>query len=498
MPRATPNDPIETAARGRPVPATAPDLAVLAGIVVVGTALRLYFLGEPMRSDEAYTYTEYASRSLYDAVSLYTFPNNHLLHTALVHVSVRTLGAAPWAVRLPALLAGAAMIPGTFVMARTFAGPLAGLFAAALVASSDILVSYSVNARGYTLLGLITVLLVAVAGRVAVEGRPRDWLALTLLPPLGFFTVPVMLYPYGGVLSWLVLALLFGRARGVRFDRLFLSGLVAGALTLLLYAPAVIRTGAASVVANKFVAPRPFGEVAHDLPGSLLEVWDQWNLDVPKVLTVLFLASWLAAVLSPSPVRAGVRALTGLVVTTALSSLAVVLYQSVVPFDRVWLFGLPLYLGCVGSGLAAVAGWAARARVAVVGPALALALCALLSFLVATSPEIPKDSARLTVNHGGAMVKRLRSLLGSDDAVITELPCEGPLKYYFMLNGMPVEPLYDYRVARARRLYIVVNRPNKQTPESVLVWNHLATPPGRAPRLVEDFGLSALYALDRW
>jgi hypothetical protein len=467
-------------------------------IAALGAALRCYYLSEPVRADEAYTYTEYASRSLYDAVSLYTFPNNHLFHSALVHLSVKSLGDAPWAVRLPALVAGLALIPATFVMARRFAGPLAGFFSAALVAASDPLVSYSVNARGYTLLCLITVLLVTAAGRVADEGSARDWLALPLLPPIGFFTVPVMLYPYGGVVAWLTLARLTGRTQGVRFDRLFLSVLVAGALTLLLYAPAVWRTGAEAVVANRFVAPRPFAEVMRDLPGSLLGVWDQWNLDVPRPLSACFLAAWIAAVVIPSPLRGGVRALSGLVLTVAAWSLVVVLYQSVVPFDRVWLFLLPLYLGCVGSGLAALTVRVSRGRARAGGRLLALLLGVALSILVARSPEISKESRLLTVNHGDAVARRLGALLGPNDAVITELPCDGPLKYYFVVNRMPVEPLYDYRIARARRLYIVVNRPNKQTPESVLAYNRIVAPAGHSPRLVEDYGLSALYVMDRW
>src|SRR5262249_43061913 len=72
-------------------------------VLVIGTALRLYYsLAEPMRYDEAYTFNEYASPSLYDALSLYTFPNNHIFHSALVHLSILAFGDRPWAVRLPA------------------------------------------------------------------------------------------------------------------------------------------------------------------------------------------------------------------------------------------------------------------------------------------------------------------------------------------------------------------------------------------------------------
>jgi hypothetical protein len=475
--------------------ATAWERLALAAIVAIGIGVRLYFLGEPMRADEAFTYNEYATRSTYDAVSLYTFPNNHLFHTLLVHLSVMAFGGALWAVRLPALLAGIGMVPAAHVLARKFATPSAGLIAAALVAASDPLVSYSVNARGYTLLALFTLLLAAAAHGVASRGLASDWLAFTIIPPLGFFTVPIMLYPFGGVVAWLLLRKLMGRAKGVRLDRSLVSGLAAGALTALFYSPTIFRMGVRAVTSNQFVKPRLFAEVVRDLPPSLLEVWAQWNLDIPGPVTAALLAAWLAGLIVPSPLRAGARSMTGLLLTIAAFSLAVVLYQSVVPFDRVWLFLLPVYQVAVACGLAALATRPARGRAVV--PVFAVGLAAALSWLVARSPEIPKDSARLTINAGPEIVERLRDRLGPGVAVVAELPCEAPLKYYFLVNGLPVEPLYDYRIAAARRIYVAVNKPNGQTPESVLRFNKVALRGGEGPQLVEDFGKSALYVVDR-
>ena len=473
---------------------TAAEILALGLIVALGLALRLRFMNEPVRSDEAYTYNEYATRSTYDAVSLYTFPNNHLLHTLFVHAAVRSLGGAPWVLRLPAFVAGVALIPATYLMTRRFAGGSAGLFAAALAAASDPLVSYSVNGRGYTMLALFTVGMAAAAKGLTTEGRWRDWAAFTLIPPLGFFTIPVMLYPYGGIVAWLLLAKLTGRARPMRVDRLITSGLFAGVLTLLAYAPSMARTGVESVVANKFVAPRPFAEVRRDLPGSLVDVWDQWNLDVPAPIKYGVVIAVVVGLVVRSEERAGLRAIFGLFLSVFAFSLAVVLYQSVVPFDRVWLFGLPLYQGVVGAGLGALTG---RVRTRGYTPALAVLACVGLSVLVARSDVIPKDSARLTINHGPAIVELLRTRLGPDDAVVSELPCEGPLKYYFLVKNMPVEPLYDYRIARARRLYVVVNRPNGQTPDGVLAFSKVAVDKGRSPELLRDFGESAVYVFDR-
>lgn len=471
------------------------DRVALCLIIAIGAAARIHFIDEPMRSDEAYTYNEYATRSLYDAVSLYTFPNNHLLHTLLVHVVVRWFDGAPWAVRLPALLAGLALIPATYAMVRRIADPRSALFAAAFVAASDPLISYSVNGRGYTLLCLITTLFVWSASRIREDdgGRVRDWRLFTLLPPLGFFTIPIMLFPFGGVLVWLVIGRLTRSSKVPRLDRLLVAAFVSAGLTVLLYAPTLLRVGWKSVVANQFVAPRAFEEVRQQLPGSLVEVRLQWNLDIPLVVVDALVAAWFIALILPWPGRRGARALTGVTLTVFVWSLGVVLYQSRVPFDRVWLFLLPLYLGCLGTALGMIATLIAKewaTRVAAV--LLALALVA----LVVRSDSIPKESRRLTINHGAEIARRLAPLLSANAAVITELPCDGPLKYYFLVNEIPVEPLYDYRIARARRLYIVVNRPNGQTVESVMKANKMHISAGHRAELVEDYEFAAIYVLE--
>ena len=62
----------------------------------------------PLRYDEATTYNNFVSKPLYVALANYATPNNHLLHTFLAKVSVGLAGNEPWAIRLPALLAGIA------------------------------------------------------------------------------------------------------------------------------------------------------------------------------------------------------------------------------------------------------------------------------------------------------------------------------------------------------------------------------------------------------
>src|SRR5205807_1142091 len=82
----------------------------------------------------AATYLFYVRKPpLYGLVS-YTLPNNHVFHTLLVSVSTFLFGDHPWAIRLPAFLAGVAMIPLAFAAARRIHGDAAGLITAAFVA----------------------------------------------------------------------------------------------------------------------------------------------------------------------------------------------------------------------------------------------------------------------------------------------------------------------------------------------------------------------------
>ena len=480
------------------------ETAALIAIVVAGVAVRLGFLSRPMQLDEAYTYNEYASRPFLDGVSRYTLPNNHLLNTWLVHASTLAFGNQRWAVRLPAFLAGIGLIPATFAMVTRLRDRARGLFAAALVASSEPLIDYSTNARGYTLVALITVLLVILALRIRESGgRAVDWLGFTILPALGFFAIPIMLYPFGGVGLWLVLSSrrprsVVGPSRAVRLDRLLVSLIFAAALTVVLYLPALARMGMTAVAANSYVAPRPLGAVVAALPGSLAGAWLQWNRDIPRAVVTAFTLAWAASLVRQVSARRGLDGPTGLLLMVLVWGVLAALVQRVVPYDRVWLFAVPLYAACLAEGLSWACDWlqdASSVRLAVLRPGLAVLLCLALAVVVARGEALaPKNWG--TLHHADAMARLLGPLLGADDAVVAMTPCDAPLTYEFLRHRIPVAYLYDYRIARARRLFVAINRPGQDL-DVVLKNSKVPTSEFSAPRLLRDFGESALYEMER-
>src|SRR5687767_1863319 len=115
----------------------------LVWLVTIAIAMRALYLGQPMRYDEAVTYMYFVRLPWSEALSTYTYPNNHLFHTLLAKASVTVFGNLPWALRLPAFVAGVLVVPATYMVARAIYGSRPALFAAAIVATSGTLVLYS-------------------------------------------------------------------------------------------------------------------------------------------------------------------------------------------------------------------------------------------------------------------------------------------------------------------------------------------------------------------
>jgi len=91
-----------------------PFLVAIAGLFAIGLALRIVHMFDVVRLDEATTYALFASRPFGEAVTSYQLPNNHLLNTVFVKLSILAFGPEPWSLRLPNFIAGiGAMALGT-------------------------------------------------------------------------------------------------------------------------------------------------------------------------------------------------------------------------------------------------------------------------------------------------------------------------------------------------------------------------------------------------
>jgi hypothetical protein len=475
-------------------------LATLAALTAGAIALRLDFLFQPMRYDESVTYIHYASRPWYIALTAYTGPNNHVFHSLLVHVSTALFGGEPWAIRLPAFIAGVLLVPATYVAGRAIYDASTALLAAALVASSSWLVGYSTNARGYTLVALVFVLLLALAARLRSSASAAEWLAFAVLGAIGFATVPVMLYAFGAVVVWLALSMFSTREQELLVRRLLPALVTTAVLVGVVYAPIVAASGVHALVANEFVESHSWSTFTSELPDSVQSVVEGWHRDVWLPLAVVLGASFavgLALRWRPRGFRLPPAA-------AALIWIAPVLVvQRVVPFDRVWLFLLPLYLLTASAGIVALLrrlpARTLRGRERAVVAALALALGGSLAGNVAATRAVYHSEETSTLRDGRSIAALLDERLRPGDKVIVAPPADAILEYWLGRRGLNAASLLYWGEAGSTRRFLVVVKlgPDQYTLSEVLSDPRLRGVHLGAPEVVRRYPSSIVYEVER-
>lgn len=326
--------------------------ATLILIFLSGFGLRLSFLFQPMKLDEAASYIMFASHNLSYSVSFYPSFNNHLFNSLLMHFSTTFFGNAEWAVRLPVFLCGVLVIPGTYIVIRRLLGKYPGLLASALVAFSPILISYSTEARGYSIQTLIFLVLVWTALEIKEKGfNIGKAIAFCLLSSLGFYTIPTFLYAWSALVLWLILSAFFSDVSMPKWKFIgFLASACAGAvaITVLLYLPVVNRMGIKVLTGGEWLKPLPWSKFLKELPGSIRGVWYSWTTGLPIVVGILLALGLLISIIFYKRICSH---RVNLILVVIIWSSVIIFIQRLNPFARVWLPLFPLYLGFASAGL---------------------------------------------------------------------------------------------------------------------------------------------------
>jgi 4-amino-4-deoxy-L-arabinose transferase-like glycosyltransferase len=207
----------------------------------------------------------------------------------LTHFSWTVFGDHVWTVRLPAFLAGIALIPASYLVGRALYDRRAGLCAAALTAAAAPFVEYSVNGRGYTLGVLLVLTSLWLATRLPERSSRWLWAAFVLCSTLAVYTVPTMAYGVVTVAVWMGMVALLGPGpRKVRLvGELALALALIAALSVLLYAPVLGQPG--------WTAVDPVPVRWSPLGRLVSSVWENWNRDARHPLDWIVAAGFLGS-----------------------------------------------------------------------------------------------------------------------------------------------------------------------------------------------------------
>lgn len=424
-------------------------------ILLSGATLRVAALNDLVTYDEAYTYTSFATQSWWGAISDYSLPNNHLLHTLLVKLSTSLLGNHPYTMRLPAFLAGIFVIYLTYQLGKHFYQNETALAAAALVAWLPAMVRYDTDARGYSLVNLFTLLAWLAAARALQTNQLRYWLLLSLALTLGMFTIPTMTLPAGGIYLWtLAEALLRKENRRSFYWGLFGSGALGVLLTILLYTPVLVISGWRKLLANNFVQPVP---AAAYFPGILSErlqgTWQMWNLDLPLIVgLILSLGILLSLILH----RRIASTRLHLAVPMGVWLAFYILLRRPDAYDRFWAFLLaPLLL------------WASAGLLCLPHYRKGLTGVALIALLLAVGQTIPTIATRWQkLNNTEMIADYLQEGLRPGDMLLVGYPNNAPLWYYLTARG--VDPQYWQARPDFKNAVLVVSLNFEPSPEKLI------------------------------
>jgi len=427
-------------------------------LTVIAALLRIPVLSRPMGSDEAATFLYYASHPLPVALTVYGSPNNHILHSALMHLSYLLFGRAEWALRLPAFVAGVAIVPLTWIAARSVARRGA-ILAASFAAVAPVLIDYSTDARGYTMLCCFALICTAAMARIVRDGSRGPIALFAVSAALGFWTVPVMLYPFVMLGIW---GLITPRRRSAA-----IALAAAVVLVIVVYAPVLRVSGLAMITANPYV--RPVHDFLPKIPRYAATVVSDLFIGIPLVvqlgIVIGFAVAAVRRMVPPMWIGFG-----GVIV--------LILIQRVLPFPRIWL---PfLLLGFITA--AAAWPWSESTELMLAG-----AVVVALAITGMATPRL-RETGELRAVQGICRV--LDRTAAAGDPVLALPPSEMPLAFYCprvdVLHPDPGSP----------RLFVVSNLDYGQTLPKTLAY--FSVDPRRySIRKLRDFGSAAVYELRR-
>ncbi|MBI4732673.1 MAG: hypothetical protein HY781_11240, partial [Chloroflexi bacterium] len=334
-----------------------------------------------------------------------------------------------------------------------------------LVAISPALIGYSDNARGYSLVALLGLLLLLLGYTVRAAKNRFAWALIMLTAALGMYTVPAFLFPFGILYLWLFLENRPSASPGYTSRRDFLkywlaSGFSAAALTLLLYLPILIYTGPEALFANAFVSPVPWSDFLETLSHRLAETWAEWTLRVPLIVIFLVVAGWTLSLLfhrKVSPTRVPLQW------AAALWILILLLVQRPNAWSKVWVFLLPLALLWAAAGILGLLGLVKVKSLPLSALAVGLLFFAAVWRAAWLLPQLPE----LWAIHGDEenAILFVESQLETGDELVVAPPDDASVWYYAELHGLSAAL---YRPESAfDRLFVFVNPDEGQTPASV-------------------------------
>lgn len=444
---------------------------LIINILFFSFILRFHFIFQPVRYDEAFTYLYYANKPIPILISDYSFPNNHIFHTLLVRLSLFILGDGLFSLRMPAFISGFLIVPATYIVCCQFTNINVAILSTAFVATSSILIEYSTNARGYTIITLFFLIIIFLSKIIQEKQNHFAFIMLSIISALGFFTIPVMLYPYSIVFIWSMIA----ECANNKIDKIYkikyycIYTLLTIIIVIHLYFPAIFFSGYDKIIFNRFIKPMDISSIMEKLPIYLYNLICLFLRDI-NITIIIILCIGLFFFIKYSIIyknNLGILALSMLIIM--LSALFI---QRVLPYERVWLFILPMFFIYCSFGiwhLIEITNLSYKTKEFIFLKMTILVLILNIIYVINNNSIINSKETGV-LGDAELIAKDIKEFLGKNDCVLSECPSDAILNYYFKKYGILME-LQKKAIDYCNNTFIVVNDLWGQSVEKILEKN---------------------------
>ena len=236
------------------------EFAVLVALLVLAVIARAIGLGGGLWIDEIIALVRSYREPLLMQFTVFQGDFHHTLYSVLARISLVLFGDSAWAIRLPALLFGAATIPLAYVLGREVMGERDAWLTAGLLTVFTPHVWFSQNARGYSMLAFWSTLATLYLVRYlrSQEKRRPAW-GYAVVAALGVFTHLTMTFLVVGHATVCFVEAFRAKWKWPRIAATGLTFALAAGFTLILYAPMLTQV-------LDFFLNRPSGFVGVSTP----------------------------------------------------------------------------------------------------------------------------------------------------------------------------------------------------------------------------------------
>jgi hypothetical protein len=423
--------------------------------LIIAISLRSFFLNQPIREDEATTFLRYANGNIFQLFN-YSAPNNHVLNSILIKLATHLWIPSPSTIRIPAYLGGIASIIIAFDLSRTLINKKSGIFITFSMSVFPLLVFYSTNGRGYSILIAFTLLAIYFGMKYINHSTLTNRILLAFVSALGLFTIPIMLFPIVGIYFWILCLLLIMTKVNLYnaiFKHLFPIGFLTFCFTLILYTPVIFYSnGIESIIANRYVQPQSWQVFIAKIIPHFRNTFTQFSGNIPLVFLIISLILIIIGFFSSVRNRNWLTLL--ILPSMTICSLILLFIQHTIPYPRTWIFLVPIFLLMADAGFAYIYIKLPQKYQAFINfSLLSIAIIFAVSLISKNTISFYKDTGYFP--EASTIALYLKPFATNKDVLTVAVPANSPMDYYLWLYDIPA---MDNNIPNPNNIYFVVKK----------------------------------------